>query len=600
MSSNCSHYFNPDPVKQPAGGRLQCWIDRGLALAWIAAAVMFVAAAARDSIVRVPFRGWTSMWESAPLAVVANAAQGDRIYGNWHNGPVHLAIYGPLYYQMLGWLAAQSGGDASDIIVLARWWGLICGGIGLLGVTLFIRSRSGPWWAMLIGLACAGLLAPTALRFIASARPDSMAAALAVLGLTAGLSHRRIVMAAGVVLLSLAWLTKVTALAAVLTVILSLACQRRWRRLAWFAAGYALLTAGSVAVLQMATGGWFLRHLNVASAAPTRVAYIWQMLTHRPRESETQFLFVYPALAILTLVFLHLTHRQRRRTRAAGATPKPQTPADDASSALPIPAMVCSSHADDPTLSAPATNAGSNPRQKPSVAPEELADISGCLPFRTEPEEARLRLVGFYQACGYFALSAAVALLTAMRQGSDRNYLIEPIFAAGTVMGMWAAYVATLRNRRPWVWTRLAAGLALVNPLLMRLPDRFADSIEQRRMEMDIMSPYQDEALSWVRRLPQPLLSIDSWLPFRAGAANDLNDPIAYTSLVLAGGIDPVTQRVRAGRYACIVLMSPVENNAYAIYGDLPCDWPALRQTMRERYRLLSREGTWYAYVPKE
>ncbi|MEP0845017.1 MAG: hypothetical protein HRF43_20130, partial [Phycisphaerae bacterium] len=393
------------------------------------------------------------------------------------------------------------------------------------------------------GIGCTGLFTPTALRFIASARPDMMAAALSLIGLTAALGRRRFSPLVGACLLSMAWLTKVTAVGGVLAAVTCLAWRREWRRMAWVAGGFVAVNAGVVAALWVATDGWFLKHLTAASDAPAGVRYVWFMLTHRPVEVQVRYLFVFPALALLTLLLPRLMPGAR--------APAPGRSASDARPARPATA-------------------------------------------------------GVREAAMFFGCSLLVALATACRQGSDRNYLIEPTLAAGAVMGTWAAHVAGLRDRRAWLWTRAAATLALISPMLMMLPDRFAESSERRRQEADLLSPYQEPALAWARSLPRPLLCLDSWLTYRAGVPNDLNDPIAYRSMVIAGGPDPIAARVRKGYYRCIVTLNRADEPGYSLYGDIASDWPALREAVLARYRPAERsvssppDGRWYEYVPVE
>jgi len=308
-----------------------------------------------------------------------------------------------------------------------------------------------------------------------------------------------------------------------------------------------------VAGLTAATEGWFRRHLAVASTAPVSPKYTWFMLTRRPYEAQIRYLFVFPALAGLTVA---LTSARRK--------------------------------------------AGSPDAHRPdAVATRDSSAAQGGSGTSENGAAAQIRTAGraLWIAGIFFVLSLGAALATGMRQGSDRNYLIEPTLAAGMVMGAWASRVARVRDPREWLITRAAAVLALFSPMLLNLPDRFRGSDETDRMAADILSPYRDEAMAWVRTLPQPLLCLDSWLAYRAGVANDLNDPIAYRSYCLSGGTDPVTERVRERRYACIVTMVPVDGPDYAVYGDIESFWPRFREAMMGQYSPQGQCGSWHAYT---
>lgn len=514
-----------EPVPLPPGRRI---LDRLLVLGWLGLAAVFLAGAGWELRYHLKSPSWNSMWESAPLQVAVNVARGLPTYGDWHHGPVHLAIYGPLYYQTLGRLGRRAEADQADMIAIGRWVGIASLGAGLAGVVLFLRGGGAPWWASVLGTACVGLMTPTAMRFVASARPDAMAAALGVLGLAATLDRRRWLSIVGVLLLVAAWQVKVTALAPAMAAAVMLAWRRQWHRLALAGLLYVVANGAIVLALSAVTDGWYARHLAVASAAPAGMRYTWFMLTRRPAEPQIQYLFVFPAIALLSVGL------------AGWGRTTPQ----------------------------PAKNRSEQP---------------GGLPSPVEPRSSPAGLLG--AAGAFFVLSTGMALAAALRQGSDRNYLIEPTLAAGTVLGAWAAWASIPRGPRWWLLTRTAAVLALLSPLTLSLADRIERFGRTERAIANELIPYTDEAAEWVRSLPQPMLSLDSWLPYRAGVANDVNDPIAFGSFVEAGGTpDVLTERVARRAYASVVTTAPMDDAPYMLYGDIPSIWPELRQAIADHY----------------
>lgn len=325
-----------------------------------------------------------------------------------------------------------------------------------------------------------------------------------------------------------------------------------------------LLLFGAVAwtTLTLATDGWFNRHMQVVAAPSMRPHYTWYMLTRPPAEPQIPYLFILPVLAILTTI-------------------------------LPGSGTALGGRPSCPTTPAKRRRHTGEQASYPPLAPDREQPLEGPLD-QAEPLHIRALPVAIL----YFALSLAIALITAMHQGSDRNYLLEPALAAGLLAGAWADRVARVPLTRDWLLTRTAAAAALLSPMLLDLPDRFARTDADSRHQANSVSPYSDEALAWLRRLPKPMLCLDSWLAWRAGVANDLNDSVAYGSYVMTGRPDPITRRAENRHYACIVTMTPAGESADPLYGDIPSLWPGLRRALLEKYTLLSNHGPWHAYTP--
>lgn len=287
----------PSGHRPSAGRRAIDWL---LAAGWVAITVTLLAALAGELRFLADSPGWVSMWESGPLQVAMDAARGGRIYGDFENGPVHLAIYGPLYHQMLAWLAEAVHADVSRLIATARWLGIGSIAIGLVGVAWLVRRAGAGSLAIIVSLACAMLFTRTAIRFIAGARPDATAAALSVLALIAALGRRRASAVLAAALFTAALQTKMTAVAAPIAAAILLWQAGQRRRLALIAGLCIAANAIVLIALYVATDGWAWRHLTVASAAPMRFAHLRYLVARAADAPQAQCLMVFPLLALLT------------------------------------------------------------------------------------------------------------------------------------------------------------------------------------------------------------------------------------------------------------------------------------------------------------
>lgn len=518
---------NPEAPSTPGASPAQVRLNRTLRACdfaltglWLALAAFGVWAVAGELYFHVDSPGWTTMWESGPLQVGIDAFQGRGIYNDWTRGPVHLAIYGPLYHAMLAVFAWAAGGQPDALTASARWLSIVAIGIAMLGVVRFVRQAGASVAAAMISLVCLLLLTPTQVRFLASARPDGLAVMFSVLALVAGFGSGRISAATSIVLLTAAWQTKMSSVAACIAIVVVLACTGRLRRAAWIGGGVLTANALTLAVLAGATDGWALRHLLAPSAAPWKLEYLSLMLTGQPG-FELPLLIALPLLAILISI-------------------------------------------------------------RPGLPP--LLD------------EARARGAIVYLLAGWL-----VALGTGLHQGSDRNYLIEPTLATGMVIGIFAGRLGASRETATgstsWM-PRMVAAIALVCCVVLLMPYRTRRFDMDAREVREAQNAYTPESLAWARQLPQPLLSVDSWLTYRAGVPNDLNDSIAYVGLLNKSSHDLIAERAGRGDYAAVLVFDLIEN-AGGIWGDIPKTWPSLRDSVRARYVLAERRGPWAVYTPE-
>jgi len=483
-------------------------------------ALILVAALAWDMFYYVDYPQFNTMWESAPLQVAWNVARGKTAYLSWEDGPIHLAIYGPLYYYLTGFLGWLGGAQPHDMIAAGRWLSVTAFGVGLVGVFAYTRRSGVPWWATLVSLGCVAFITPTGIRFISSARPDALAAACSVWAVLFITMTGRRATTLSALLLVAAIQTRPNALAGAVAVFLFLAVNRQWRRLFLWSTLLALGNGLILAGFWWATNGWIWRHLTFSGHAPMGWQYTWNMLTANGCPVEITLLLALPLSALLILRLRHV-----------------------ASNALP-----------------------------PLAPYMTLAAI-------------------------YYCTSLVLALAWSLRQGSDRNYLIEPALAAGMLLGVWCGYMAHQRKGTSCLLGRCVAVLALFAVAVHCLPSAFTKNESKRRLAK-ILSPYDQEHLDSCRRLTGRLLSLDSWLAFRAGIDNDLNDPIAYYSYARTENDDPITQRVKDCYYDHVITWFLIEKDPPRVYDDIQAAWPRLLQGLQKNYQLCQQWGIWYVYQP--
>jgi hypothetical protein len=497
------------------------WLDRLLVVLWLPLSLTLVAALAWNMIYYVDFPQFNTMWESAPLQVAWNIARGESAYGNWQSGPVHLAIYGPLYYYLVGFLGWLGGATPLDMVAAGRWLSVTTFIAGLLGVGVYVRRNGGPLWACAISLACVAFITPTGVRFISSSRPDALSVAFSIWAVICIIDTQRRGMVLSALLLVAAVQTRPNALAAAIAVFLFLVITRQWRRLSLLSILFVGLNAVILAGLWWASDGWIWRHLTFSGDAPMSWRYTWHMLTRNGWPLEFTLLLALPLSALLTLQLGNLRFPPGSRIRS----------------------------------------------------------------FMT-------------LATVYYFCALILALMWSMRQGGDRNYMIEPALAAGMLLGVWSGMLIRQRAGLGWLLGRSIAGLALLAVAVHVLPEAFSKGDAARRL-VRIRTPYQQQYYEEIRQLSGPVLSLDSWLAFRAGVQNDLNDPIAYYSYALTTTEDPVTRRVRRGCYDHVVTRFPIEDVPPRVYGDIKAAWPGVMDALRSNYQRCGHWGIWYVYQPR-
>jgi hypothetical protein len=210
--------------------------------------------------------------EGGVLLDAVNIARGGVLYGDYQHYPFTVATYTPLY--SLIWAAAIKLLGVSFVVGRALSWLATVGAAALIWAIL---RRTGYGVVASVIAAAVFLLAPTVRSCAVVARVDTWAVALSLAALYCIVRGGRW-LAAAVVLMVLASYTKQTALAAPAAAIVYLAWMRQRRSAALVGAAWAVAVLAVFAVMQLATDGWFYRHVVIANRNRWDVhglAFVW-------------------------------------------------------------------------------------------------------------------------------------------------------------------------------------------------------------------------------------------------------------------------------------------------------------------------------------
>ena len=198
-------------------------------------------------------------------------AHGNNIYSSLKGPPFLVTIYPPLYHVAVAVVAPFLGWT----LKAGRCISLGCF-LGLAALTGLITRRSTGTWLAALAVTCMFLFTPVAKEWSLQARPDMLAWFLALAGMwcfseacSSPPSYRRVellAVAAGV-LLCMAVFTKQQALPYFLGCLAWGAGKRSWRQSAMTAAAFVLLGLALFGVLQMVSGGGFMRDCIIYPAA---------------------------------------------------------------------------------------------------------------------------------------------------------------------------------------------------------------------------------------------------------------------------------------------------------------------------------------------
>ena len=217
-----------------------------------------------------PFRSVGLAWpithpEGATIAAILRVRDGQPLYQDFLQYPHLITPYPPVQPVGVGLMSRLLGLSILETIGLARSLTLASALAATLLIWLIARRLGAGRLAALAG-ATFFLPLPFLDEWGFAARPDVPAVALSLLALLLLVIRPRQVWLAAVVAV-LALFTKQTAVALPVAATLWLLLSRRWRDAAVFVGTWVVLTGGTVALLNAATGGTYvlntvLAHLN--------------------------------------------------------------------------------------------------------------------------------------------------------------------------------------------------------------------------------------------------------------------------------------------------------------------------------------------------
>ena len=503
----------PETLEQPSplSSHVVTWLWVGVS-AFLAAGLLWQL----YNYLHMPTR--TSTWESAPASLCWKVRAGLPVYTDWRTGPVNLAIYGPVYYGLIGAIGRILDVDRLGLIAVGRWVGIVSICMAL-ACGWRIASRVTSRAASAAVMFSAGLLSPLTVQFIASTRPDAPAAALSMMALCWAVRGTGWSLWGAVLMSLIAALTKPTALSAIISIVLLLLWAKRYGHAFLAAGGFVVAAVIAGVVMQAVTGGLFLDHLLVSRLAPMSWSYVWELAAVR-----------WEPVAVAAIGLVSMIVLQRMGAYRAG-------------SAISTPVRMMSL---------------------------------------------------------YFAITLLLAILTARRQGSNLNYLLESTLAAGVLFALMLG--GGIRNRAaPWrrLW-QVVSYAALFSPALLYMPWQCGVASEALKIAR-FSNVYNDEALQGIRSQDRPLLCLDPWLSYVAGVEGYLADPVAYGSMVaVRPEVDPVADRVSRRHFKVVVTMCPLEASDRSIHQDIPRIPPTLARQVAEHYDFAGRLQSWYLYRSKE
>lgn len=246
-------------------------IAGGAVCAVVGVVCLLVICAVIAAIRAIPASGETMYPEGWMLYGILRVRDGAALYADYHAAPFIMVQYTPLYSQVVG-LAARGGAlDLDGVTALAR----SVTALSALGAACSIYGLG-----RLCGVTRVGALVAVGL-FVASpvlhpwaytARPDTLALALSLLGVWVGLrsSGWRGAAVAGIILAA-AFFTKQSYVAAVATLVLWSVWSRGFSRASVLVGVWVGCVAGGVLLLQVTTDGHFAANTLVSNVLPMQL-----------------------------------------------------------------------------------------------------------------------------------------------------------------------------------------------------------------------------------------------------------------------------------------------------------------------------------------
>jgi len=426
--------------------------------------------------------------EGVVLTGVERVVDGQSLYPPPQQFPVIITPYGPVYYYLCAWLLKWFGPAFAPLRLITIVSAVVIA--GLLALLLHQLTAS---WRLGLGFAFLFLSLPVVRDWLPLARVDVPGIALSLAGLYL-YARFRDQWYVSIPFFLAAFFCKYTMLAAPGTCFLDLLFRKQKKRAAWFAGSLVLLSALVFLGLERTTQGGYIFHTITSHADPFTPGRALMFIRHALREHIVLVILAFG------LVPFHLGL---------------------ASLSIWAP------------LWASATRRLANPRLRDQVGPA--------------PRLGDLRKEGAALSSLYLAFSA-LSLITAGKQGSDSNYLLE--WLAVLCLSGGLSY-STLRQQSE----KAAAAFAVAGVLTLCYWAVFRPP-----------SPYPryagcPEAYAFVKRHPgQRIISEDVGAVVMAGKPVQISDPFAWSWLVRREGWSEaeLENLVRARAFEVIILNASI------------------------------------------
>jgi hypothetical protein len=195
----------------------------------------------------------------------------------------------------------------------------------------------------------------------------------------------------------------------------------------------------------------------------------------------------------------------------------------------------------------------------------------------------------------YAATAVVMALLFALRGGSDVNHLIEPLTAVALLAGRgyaWLLGEAGQSRRR---------GAAIMLTCLVLFSPGLARTIDELRGKAAPTDLTRGDLLRVLAGNRGEILTFSTDLPLLSQRRPALMDPMIFACLADKGVWDPtpLASALRRGEIPTVVLLTTPTGDVFATHHGLPIWPPAVLQAIQERYRVQGQYGRQRVYAPE-
>lgn len=194
----------------------------------------------------------------------------------------------------------------------------------------------------------------------------------------------------------------------------------------------------------------------------------------------------------------------------------------------------------------------------------------------------------------YAGTGIALALLFALRGGSDINHLFEPLAAVALVAG--GGFARALNEAAQGKHGISALALAL---LVLFAPGgaRTVDELLGKAGDLDRARP---ALLRTLAREPGEILTFSTDLPLLSHRSPRLLDPMIFACLAGAGTWDPapLADLLRRGEIPTVVLLTTAGGGIFANHHGIPVWPPSVLRSIEDRYRPVGDYGLQRVYEP--